>query len=272
MVDVFEEVEEQLRSARYLSMVKKGWPWALGAVVLALLVTFAYWGWTSYRAAESAKASEAYQTAFDAMARNDGPAADAAFAAVAKSGPAGYRALALMQQAGLRTSQGKNAEAIALFDQAAKVAPAPLIGDAAKLKAAYLVFDNATLPELEARLSPLAVAGRPYAALAREALAMKRLTTGHTAEARQAFALLAISPDAGEALQARAQIAMNEIDAGQAPNLPAVVRAAAAMTPEAVKAAKLAAAQAAAVRAAAERAAQIPPGAGPPPSQAGAAQ
>jgi hypothetical protein len=278
VVDVFEEVEEQLRSARYLSMVKKGWPYAAGAVAAALLVTFGVWGWTSYRAAESAKASEAYQTAFDAMAQNKGPAADAAFAQVAKTGPAGYKAAALMQQAGLRTSQGKTAEALALFDQAAKATSEPLLADAAGLKAAYLVFDTATLPELEARLTPLAVAGRPYSALAREALAMKRLVTGHVAEARQAFALLAISPDAGEGLQACAQIAMGEIDAGQAPNLPGVVKAAAALTPAQVQAARIVAMQAAAAKAAADRVAQqaqqlqAPPGAGPPPAQAGAAQ
>ena len=274
MVDVFEEVEEQLRSARYLTIAKKGWPYALGAAVAALVVTFGVWGWQAYRLNESAKASEAYQKAFDALGVNNPAGADTGFAAVAKSGPRGYQAAALMQQAGLRATQNKTAEAVALLDQAAKVAPDALMADAAGLKAAYLVFDNATLPELEARLTPLAAPGRPYSALAREALAMKRLVSGHTAEARQAFALLAISPDAGEGLQARAQIAMGEIDAGQAAGLPAVVKAAAALPPATVQAAKIAALKAQAERQAAQQAAQLqaPPGAGPPPAQAGAAQ
>ena len=272
MVDVFEEVEEQLRSARYLTIAKKGWPYALGAAVAAMAVTFAVWGWDQYRLHESAKASEAYQKAFDALGANNIPGAEAAFAAVGKEGPAGYRAAALMQQAGLLANENKTAEAVALFDQAAKIAPDTLIGDAAGLKAAYLLFDNASLPELETRLSALAVQGRPYSALAREALAMKRMVTGHAAEARQTFALLAISPDAGEALQARAQIALGEIDSGQTANLPALARAAAALPPAVVQAAKLQAAQAAAAKAAAEQAAnQAPPGAAPP-AQAGAAQ
>ena len=274
MVDVFEEVEEQLRSARYLTIAKKGWPFALGAVVAALAVTLGVWGWNTYKLNESAKASEAYQKAFDALAVNNVAGADAGFAALAKSGPKGYQAVALMQRAGLAATQNKDAEAVSLLDQAAKVAPDPMLADGAGIKAAYLVFDTATLPELEARLTPLAAPGRPFSALAREARAMKRLVAGHTAEARQTFALLAISPDASEGLQARAQIAMGEIDAGQAVNLPAIVKAAAALPPATVAAAKAAAIKAQAERQAAQQAAQLqaPPGAGGPPPQAGAAQ
>ncbi len=279
MVDVFEEVEEQLRSARYQTLIKRGWPYALGAVVAAVLVTLGVWGWNQYQLDRSAKTSEAFQQAFDAMAANNGPAADAGFAKVAASGPRAYRAIALMQQAALRTSQNKPAEAIALFDQAAKVAPDQLLGDAAVLKSAYLTFDTASLAELEAKLTPIAATGRPYSALAREALAMKRLVSGQAAQARQAFALLAISPDAGEGLQARAQVALAEIDAGQAPNLAGFARAAAALTPAQIQAAKLAEAKAQTERAAAEQAANLqqqgPPGApaaGAAPSQAGAPQ
>lgn len=275
MVDVFEEVEEQLRSARYITLVKKGWPYALGAVVAAVAVTLGVWGWQQYKANESAKASEAYQKAFDALGVNNTAGAQAGFAAVAKSGPKGYQTLALMQQAGLLTSQNKITEAVALLDQAAKVAPDSLLADGAAIKAAYLVFDNASLTELEARLTPLTAPGRPFSAMAREAIAMKKLATGKTAEARQALSLLTISPDAGEGLQARAQIAIGEIDSGQAGNLNNIVKAAAALPPATVQAAKLAAIKAQAEKAAAQQTAQLqaPPGAaGPPPAQAGAPQ
>ena len=47
MVDVFEEVEEQIRSDRYRALALKILPWFIGAVVLVLV---AVGGWQGYRA------------------------------------------------------------------------------------------------------------------------------------------------------------------------------------------------------------------------------
>ncbi|HTI66490.1 MAG TPA: hypothetical protein VL460_02965 [Caulobacteraceae bacterium] len=221
MVDVFEEVEEQLRSARYQTIFRKGWPFVAGVFVAGVLVTLVVWAVNQQRLAAAARASETYQQALDAMARNDKAAAEKDFAEVAKSGPPAYKALALMQQAGLRSTDGKTAQAVALLDQAAAAATDPVVADAARLKAVYVAFDTASLADIEKRVDPLAKPGRPYSALAREALAMKRLSVGQTGPARQALSLLTISPDAGQGLQARANIAMGVIDAGQGKSLPA---------------------------------------------------
>lgn len=233
MVDVFEEVEEQLRSARYQTIFKKGWPFVAGAAVAALLVTLAVWGVREQQRSAQAKASESYQQGLDALAKGDKATAEAAFAGIAKSGPPAYKAMALMQQAGLRSADKKTAEAVALLDQAAGVAKDPTVADAARLKAVYNLFDTAPLAEIEKRLEPLTKTGRPYIALAREALAMKRMVSGQTAAARQALSTLAISPDANEGLQTRVNIAMGVIDAGQAATLPAAAKAAAALPPSA---------------------------------------
>lgn len=234
MADVFEEVEEQLRSARYQSLIKKGWPYLVAVVVIAVIAYGGYWFVRDQQRTASAKASETYQLGLEAVDRGDRPAAEKNFAAVAKSGPPAYRAAALMQQAAFLTTDRKPAQAVALFDQAAGLAKDPVIADAARLKAAYAIFDTASLAELEKRLTPLSAAGRPYAALAREALAVKRMASGQTAAARQTFSLLAISPEAGQGLQARAGLAMAVIDAGQAKNLTAAAAAAAALPPGSV--------------------------------------
>jgi hypothetical protein len=233
VVDVFEEVEEQLRSARYQTIIRKAWPYLAGLFVVGVLVTLAVWGVRQQQLNAAAKASESYQQGLEALAKGDRAAAEQRFADVAGSGPAGYKALALMQQAGLRTTDRKTAEAVALLDQAGAAAKDPVLADAARLKAAYAAFDTSSVADMEKRLEPLAANGRPYSALAREALAMKRMAAGQTAAARQAFSLLAISPDAGEGLQARANIAVGVIDAGQARSLPAAVSAAAALPPSA---------------------------------------
>ena len=47
MTDLFEEVEEQLRSDRYRRFARKVMPWLLGAAAAALLATLGYWGFSS---------------------------------------------------------------------------------------------------------------------------------------------------------------------------------------------------------------------------------
>jgi hypothetical protein len=260
VADVFHEVDEQLRSERIFTIIRKGWPYALAAVIAVIVAFGVIWGVREYRASQQAKASEAYNAALEALAKNDRAAAERGFAQVASSGPPAYRALALMQQAGLRsTDPAKTAEAVALLDKAADAAKDPIVGDAARLKAAYLVFDTASLADLEKRLTPLTGAGRPYANLAREALAVKRLANGQTAQAKQALSLLAISPESGEALQARAQLYEEIIDAGHAAQLSAIAKAARALPQSAAQPPPAAAADA-------------QPQAAPAQSQAGAAQ
>ena len=102
MADVFEEVEGELRSARYQSMVQRGWPYAVALVVAAILVTVGVWGFNQHQLSEQGKASMTYAQGLDAMAANDLEGADSKFAIVSSSAPAGFRALALMQQAGIR--------------------------------------------------------------------------------------------------------------------------------------------------------------------------
>ena len=223
MVDVFEEVEEQLRSDRYRTLFLKAWPYALAAVVAALLIFAGFWGYRVYQEGQQAKASEAYAAATAANARNDLAAAERGFQAVSQSGPSTYRALALMQLAGLRLNANKTAEAVTLLDQAAGLVKEPMVADAARLKAAYALFDTAPLADLTKRLEPLSEAGRPYAGMAREAIDMKQLASGQAAQARTAFSSLALFPEATDDLRARAQAAVLLIDAG---TYPTAVRAA----------------------------------------------
>ena len=214
MVDVFEEVEEQLRSDRYRTLFRKGWPYALGVAVAALLIFAGVWGYRHYQDSQAAKASEAYAAAVAAGTANDLATAERQFLDLSKSAPRAYRALALMQVAGLRITDGKTAEAVALLDEAAELAREPLVADAARLKAAYALFDTASLEDLRKRLDPLTESERPYAGLAREAVAMKQLAVGQAAEARTAFSALSIFPEATDDLRARAQAAVALIDSG----------------------------------------------------------
>jgi hypothetical protein len=60
VVDVFEEVEEELRADRLKTLAKRILPWALLGLVLGLLVAGAIYGWRAYQRSGAEAASLAY--------------------------------------------------------------------------------------------------------------------------------------------------------------------------------------------------------------------
>lgn len=228
MVDVFDEVEEQLRAERYQSLAARSVPWAVAAVAVAVIGVGGFWGWRSYQTGQADKASESYQAALE-TAQKDGPAkAFGQFKTVADGGARGYKALALLQMGDIRIEENKTKEAVAYFDEAAKAAPDPILGDLARLKSAFALMDTASYKDIESRLTPLAGEKSPYRVYAKEALAFAKLQAGDVAGARGDFVVLANSLDnTSEEVRQRAQAAMQLIDSGTAKDLAAAVKAAA---------------------------------------------
>ncbi len=188
-------------------------PAFIAALVLTVLAVAGVQGWQMYQSNQSAKASQAYQTAVDTAAQGDEAKAFQQFDGLAKRGGP-YQALALMQQAGIRVDQNKLPEAAALFDQAAAASKSPMISDMAALKSAYTIMDTATLAQIEAKLTPLTLAGRPYRVQAREALGLARLAAGQTAKAKQDLVAVANEVDTPDSARQRAQAMIALIDSG----------------------------------------------------------
>lgn len=231
MVDVFEEVEEQIRSDRYKALALKALPWLLGLLLIGLVVAGGLWGWQAYRQNAASKASEQYAQALEAFNGGKKDAAIRLWGEVAKSPSDAYKSLSLMQLGGLQVADNKPAEAVKLFDQAAEAAPNDIVGDLARLKSAFALLDTAPYKDMEARLKPLTEEGRPYRVQAIEALAFAKLMAGDTAGARGDFVVLALLPDAGEGARERANAAKAMIDSGSAKAIPAAVKAAIALPP-----------------------------------------
>jgi hypothetical protein len=231
VVDLFEEVDERLRSEHYLALARRYLPWIIGVLLVALAIALGFWGYTQYRAQGTMKASEAYSKGLDDLGRGDTNRAFIDFDAAANNHSAIYRSLALMQEAGVRLDQKRTAEAVTLFDAAAKAAPDIVVGDTARLKSAFALLDTASYAEVEARLKPLADQTRPYYALAREALGMAELRAGHISAARGDFAALTLLADAPDDVRQRAQAAMALIDSGTAAAIPDAVKASLTLPP-----------------------------------------
>ena len=231
MADIFNEVDEEHRVAQVLATARRVWPWVTAALVAVLAVVLAVWGWRSWQAHQEAKSSIAYDRALVLLSAGKLDEADAGFARSAREGSAGYRALSLMQQAGIRLLRHQNRSAAELLDRAARTSRDPLLADAASLEAALALMDSAPFVQTQGRLQPLAAAGRPYRDMAREALALAKLAAGQTASARADLSTLQIQPDVSEGARNRARAAVALIDAGSAAAVPAAVKAALALPP-----------------------------------------
>ncbi|MFN3537789.1 MAG: tetratricopeptide repeat protein [Brevundimonas sp.] len=225
MVDVFEEVEEELRSERYRRLFRTWWPWVAGALVLALVAALAWWGWQSWQTSRAETAAAHYDRGMQALSEENIDAAEAAFVEAVDVGSGGYKALALHQRAGIAVAQDRIEDAVALFDEAASASRQPLIADLARLKAAFLLMDTASLEDIEARLAPIAEDGRPFSPYAREAQGLARIQHGQTAQARPVFALLALGQDVPDVVRQRAQLVQDAIDSGVAASMAEIVRA-----------------------------------------------
>lgn len=221
VVDVFEQVEEELRSDRYKRLFRTWGPVVGGVLVIALVAALGWWGWDSWQTSRAAKGSVAYARGIEALQAGNAAGARAAFVEAAEQGNGAYKALSLNQQAGLALSESKDQEAIRLFDEAAKAAGDPLLADVARLKAAWILMDqpNAPLADIEARLNPLAEEKRPLRPFAQQAIAMARLANGKPAEARAALVQLTLGQDVPDVVRQTSQTAIDAIDSGILGNL-----------------------------------------------------
>ena len=231
VVDVFEQVEEELRSDRYKRLARTWLPIVGGVLAIALIAALGWWGWQSYQTGRADKASLAYEQGVEAVQTGNTVGANAFFATAAKEGNGAYKSLALQQQAGMAVTANRIPDAIKLFDEAAKASNDPILADPARLKAAFLIMDTAPLADIEARLTPLTEEGRPLRPFAQEALALARLQHGKTAEARGLFVQLTLGQDVPDSIRQRAQLGIDAVDTGAAANIADIVKAQAALPP-----------------------------------------
>jgi len=231
VTDFIEEVDEQVRSDHYRTLAQRWAPWFAAALIAVVVGWLGVWGYNIWQDRNIGKASIAYDKALTSLAQGDETGAYTGFDALGKSGPAGYRTLALMQQGNIRLAAGKPAEAAAFYDAAGRAAPNPILRDLERLRAAQTLLDTAPFAQIQTRLNALTGDKKPFDLEAREALAMAKLMAGRTREARGDFNALTLTLGVSEAMRGRAQAAMALIDAGEAATAVQVVKAAALLPP-----------------------------------------
>jgi hypothetical protein len=224
VVDIFDEVDEDLRAERAQALFKR-YGWLLIALVLLVIAASGAWqGWRWWQAKRDMAAGTAFLAAMS-LAQATGPeatgpttdpasrkAAIAAFDQVAATAPDGYGTLARLRAAALKADAGDLAGATALYDQIAADSTAdPLLRGLASLLWAQRQLDTGDPALLEARLKALAVPDNPWHALASEDLALLDLRQGHTDAAKAKLRTLAGDVSLPQDMRGRASGLLNRL-------------------------------------------------------------
>ncbi len=212
MVDIFDEVDEELRAERAQQLLKRYAGVIVAGMVLIVGAVVGWQGWSWYEARQDRAAAAQYLIAMNlANATAAGTseasrtAAIATFSKLATASPEGYATLARLREAALKADAGDLQGATILWDQLAGDSSAdPLLRDLASLLWAQHQIDSGDPSLLQARLKALAGPENPWHALAEEQLALLDLRLGKTDQARTSLRRLAQDATAPSGVRGRA--------------------------------------------------------------------
>jgi len=213
VVDIFDEVEEELRAERAQQLLKRYSGLIIAAALVIVGAAAGWQGWRWYQARQDAAAATEFLIAMNladagtsaGTSATSRTAATAAFANIAATAPEGYATLARLREAALKADAGDLQGAAALWDQvAADQSADPLVRDLASLLWAQRLLDKADPGQLEARLKALAVPDNPWHSLADEQLALLDLRLGKRDAAKTELSHLAADASAPNGVRARA--------------------------------------------------------------------
>ena len=188
MVDIFDEVDEDIRAERLGRFARR---YAVVFAGLAVLVVVGVAGWEFWQwrqGQQNTKAAAAYLAVME-QAGQRGSAADRqhlaqAFGAVASSSPAGYATLAKLNQASLLADSGHLKDAEPIWDGLINDGNLnPVLRQVATLGWASHEIDTAEPSLIQARLESLSAADSPWRPIALQYLAMLSIRTGHKDQA-----------------------------------------------------------------------------------------
>jgi hypothetical protein len=204
--DIFREVDEEVRRERLEQLWKRYGNYMIAAAFVVLACIGGWRGYVYWEERKAAEAGAAYEAAGALADEGKRAEAEAAFAKLASEGTAGYRRLARFREAGqLGVSDPK--AAVAAYDAlAADASLGRAMQDLAAVRAALLLVDTASYPELRTRLEPLTAADRPFRHSARELLAFGAWRAGDSAAARQWIDAVVSDPTTPPTIRVRVEV------------------------------------------------------------------
>jgi len=203
--EIFDEVDEDVRR----DQLKKLWDqYSIYIIAGALLIIAEVGGWRGYQYLEAQKAAEAgaaFDKAVELSEASKHDEAEKAFTDLAAKAPSGYRMLARLRAAA-EVASGDPQAAAKLYDGiAADRSVGVAEQDLARIRAAGLLLDTSSYPDMLQRLEPSTGPEATFRHTARELLALSAWRTGDTAAARKWLDLIANDAETPPSLRSRAE-------------------------------------------------------------------
>jgi hypothetical protein len=203
--ELFDEVDEEVRREQ----LKKLWDrYSIYIVAGALLIVAAVGGWRGYQYLEAQKAAEAgaaFDTAIDLAEQNKRAEAEAAFDKLATTAPSGYRMLARLRVAAEVATRDPKAGAKLYDEIAADRSVGTEQQDLARIRAAGLLLDSESYPNMLQRLEAATKPEATFRHTARELLALSAWRANDATAARQWLDLIANDGETPAAMRTRAE-------------------------------------------------------------------
>jgi hypothetical protein len=203
--ELFDEVDEEVRREQ----LKKLWDrYSIYIIAAALLIIAAVAGWRGYEYLEAQKAADAgaaFDAALDLAEQNKHAEAQAAFDKLATNAPAGYRMLARLRAAGEVAASDPQAGAKLYDDLAADRSIGTEQQDLARIRAAALLLDTDSYPNMLQRLDAATKPDATFRHTARELLALSAWRANDITAARQWLDMIASDGETPAAMRSRAE-------------------------------------------------------------------
>jgi hypothetical protein len=203
--ELFDEVDEEVRREQ----LKRLWDrYSIYIIAAALLIVAAVAGWRGYEYLEAQKAAEAgaaFDAALELADQSKHAEAQAAFDKLATTSPAGYRMLARLRAAGEAAARDPQAGAKMYDELAADRSIGAEQQDLARIRAAGLLLDTDSYPNMLQRLESAAKPDATFRHTARELLALSAWRANDTTAARQWLDMIANDGETPAAMRSRAE-------------------------------------------------------------------
>jgi hypothetical protein len=203
--ELFNEVDEDVRR----DQLKKLWDqYSIYIVAAALLIIAAVGGWRGYQYLEAKKAAEAsaaFDKAVELSEQNKHAEAETAFIDLAAKAPSGYRVLARLRAAAEAGNRDPQAAAKMYDDITADRSVGAAEQDLARIRAAGLLLETSTYPNMLTRLEAAAAPGATFRHTARELLALSAWRANDSTAARKWLDLIANDGETPPSLRSRAE-------------------------------------------------------------------
>jgi hypothetical protein len=219
VVDIFDEVDEELRAERAQQLLKRYGGLIIAAALLIVGVAAGWQAWRWYQTRQDQAAAVEYLTAMNLVespagisnaARNS--AAIAMLDKLETTAPEGYRTLARLRGAAAMAASGDLPRALALWYQVAGDSSAdPLLRDLANLMWVEHQIDSGDPAVLQGRLKALAAPENAWHTLAQEQLALLDMRLGKPDDAKAILRRLAQDSTAPNGVRGRANILLSRL-------------------------------------------------------------